>query len=310
MKEAIRRAFLEAGASVVGFAEAREIPEEEARRYSGWIESGKNAGMDYLARHVPLRINPSYVLENAATVISMAFSYAPPARRDERLPGIACYALGKDYHDVIRKRLEAAIEPLRKEYGGEWRICVDSAPLPERYWAKECGIGIQGRNGSIIVENCGCYNFLAEVLTTHQMAPDAPQRGFCEDCGACRKACPTGALQEDGTVDARKCLSYLTIEHRGEWTGEGLAAVSTPAGRHTLFGCDICVRVCPRNAGVRPTEIEEFQPQEKILRLTPEEVMAMTQEEFSKVFRGSPLKRTKLQGLRRNATNTLRHNPD
>lgn len=306
MKEAVRRAFLEAGASVVGFAEARDIPDEEARRYRGWIESGKNAGMDYLARHVPLRTNPSYVLENAATVVSMTFSYAPPARRDERLPGIACYALGKDYHDVIRKRLEAAIEPLRKEYGGEWRICVDSAPMPERYWAKECGIGIQGRNGSIIVENCGCYNFLAEVLTTHQMAPDAPQRGFCEDCGACRNACPTGALSENGEIDARKCLSYLTIECRGDWTGEQLRVMDSEAGRDTLFGCDICQRVCPHNRGVAPTLIEDFHPMPGILSLGAEEVMAMTQEEFSRRFKGSAIKRAKHAGLRRNAANTLR----
>lgn len=154
-----------------------------------------------------LKLDPRNVLENAATVISLAFSYAPERFRDDSLPVVASYAYGEDYHDVIRRRLSPPVERLRNTYGGEWRICVDSAPLAERYWALRSGIGRLGRNGSVIVDNFGSYIFLAEVMTTLPVAPDEPTEALCAGCGAlcqqlsgkgigCRRECGFKKMSE------------------------------------------------------------------------------------------------------------------
>lgn len=299
-KEEIRRRLMQSGAVAVGFAESGDV---DARIIDGmrkWIGESCHAGMDYLPRHLELKRNPENVLAGAKTVISLAFSYAPAEWRDRGLPMIACYAYGDDYHDVIRARVAPSLESLREEMGGEWRLCVDSAPIAERYWAVRAGIGVRGRNGSVIVENFGSYNFLAEAVTTLRIAPDEPAEGGCMECGACVRACPAGALREDGTVDSRRCLSYLTIEHHGDWDAEGREAMSTTAGGHTLFGCDICHRVCPHNQGIVPSGIGEFSLRNEYGTLTAGKVASMTQEEFSRIFRKSAIKRAKLAGLLRN----------
>lgn len=302
-RESIRDMILSSGAVAVGFAVAEDVGESVISQYQGWIEGGNHAGMDYLARHASLKGNPSHVLEGATTVISVAFSYAPPEFRDTTLPVIACYAYGSDYHDVLRTRLSPIVEILRDKFGGEWRICIDSAPLAERYWAMRSGIGVRGDNGTVIVEGAGAYAFLAEIVTTIPLPPDKPSTLECKKCGACHKACPQKALLPDGTVDSRRCLNYLTIEHRGDWD-EGYADMAhTPAARHTLYGCDICLRVCPLNRGVPPTGIPDFQPRREVMCLTAEEAAGMTQGDFSVIFKGSPIKRAKLAGLRRNALN-------
>lgn len=305
LKTEIRESFLSAGAVAVGFARSEPVSEEESARYSKWIEEGKHAGMEYMRRHVELKLDPRNVLENAATVISLAFSYAPERFRDDSLPVVASYAYGEDYHDVIRRRLSPPVERLRNTYGGEWRICVDSAPLAERYWALRSGIGRLGRNGSVIVDNFGSYIFLAEVMTTLPVTPDEPTEALCAGCGACVSSCPVKALDADGSVDSRRCLNYLTIEHRGDWAGDALEVMRSDAGKHTLYGCDVCQRVCPHNVGIKPTGMEEFRAKDGIMSLRAEDVAAMTQADFSAFFRGSAMKRAKLDGMRRNALNVL-----
>lgn len=303
IKNDIREALLASGAAAIGFARAEQVEADVIEGYNRWIRNGNHAGMDYLERHARLKPDPSNVLENVSTVISMAFSYTPAQRRNPELPAIACYAYGEDYHDVLRKRIMPIVECLKNDLGGEWRICIDSAPLSERYWAIKCGIGTRGRNGSVIVDNFGSYIFLVEVLTTLRIAPDEPRKDICMDCGACIKACPQGALMADGTVDARKCINYLTIEHRGEWEGENSRTMHTEAAKNSLFGCDICQEVCPHNRNIPPTNIPEFQPKEELLSLTAEQAIKMSREEFSKIFKGSPVKRAKFEGFRRNALN-------
>lgn len=337
LKETLRRDLLAAGAVAVGFARAEEIDNGVVRQYAGWIAAGHHAGMDYLARHAVLKRHPRNVLEDVATVVSIAFSYAPAQWRSEDLPVIAAYAYGDDYHDVLRHRLAPVVDAMQREFGGSWRICIDSAPLAERWWALKSGIGRRGRNGSVIIDGAGSYVFLAEILTSHKLEPDinvdfrqaissdieseitsdiqqvtisdilsgSSSGKECMGCGACVKACPTGALGDDGTIDCRRCINYLTIEHRGEWAGEGSEAMQTEAGRRSLFGCDICQRVCPHNRSVTATAIKEFSPRKECID-APEIILAMTQEEFSTVFKGSPIKRAKLAGLLRNASNLLR----
>lgn len=306
VKDAIRAEIMKSGAVAVGFAVAGDVSVGAMRQYGDWIASGRNAGMEYLSRHAGLKRNPASVMGNAATVISTAFSYAPRLFRGDALPAIACYAYGEDYHDVIRKRLSSAVGALRGRYGGDWRICIDSAPLAERYWAMKSGIGKRGKNGSIIIDKCGSWCFLAEILTSLPVAPDEATEASCLGCGECLKRCPTQALLPDGTIDSSRCLNYLTIEHRGEWPARMDEAMASDAGRGTLFGCDICQRVCPHNKDVEPTAIPEFQPWQKILELAPSDVAAMSQEAFSAFFKGSPLKRAKLEGLKRNALNCLK----
>ena len=302
-KENIRKEIISAGAVAVGFARASAVDDDVMAQYCAWIAAGHHAGMDYLSRHASLKGNPTHVLEGAATVISVAFSYAPSRFRSTVLPTISCYAYGSDYHDVLRGRLAPVVETLKAQLGGEWRICIDSAPLAERYWALRSGIGIKGNNGAVIVDGAGAYAFLAEIVTTATIAPDEPSARECKKCGACLSACPQKALLPNGTVDSRRCLNYLTIEHRGDWEGDYAGMAHTCAARNTLFGCDICLRVCPHNRGVPPTGIPEFQPRREVMGLTAEEAAGMTQGDFSVMFKGSPIKRAKLSGLRRNALN-------
>lgn len=260
MKEKIREALLKAGASHAGFARAGEISESVALKYQEWIEGNFHGEMEYLKRHIPLRRNTDNVLRGAKTVISMAFSYVPEKWRDDKLPYISAYAYGKDYHKVIRKLLKPAIENFKNYYGGEWRICIDSAPVEERYWATLSGIGKRGVNGAIITEKCGSLCFLAELLTTLEIEPDKPCIDACEGCGLCVKACPGGALRGDGTMDARKCINYLTIEKKSPLSAEEtyLLKTATPGGIE--YGCDLCHKVCPHNFNLSPTSIQEFHP--------------------------------------------------
>lgn len=303
MKSLIKREVMAAGAVAAGVAAAADISPEAAARFAEWLGEGAHAGMDYLERHASLRLNPSSVLEGAVSVISVAFSFAPEEWRSGSLPGIAAYAYGDDYHEAVRSRLNGAVSRLRDALGGEWRVCIDSAPIAERYWAMRAGIGRMGRNGCVIVDGHGSMVFLAEIVTTLAVEPDEPSDLRCMDCGACLRSCPQGALRGDGTVDSRRCLSYLTIEHRGEWEGEMLEAMQTPAGRNALFGCDVCLRICPHNRGVKPSEVAEFRLREEYSALTAERARALTQPEFSALFRRSAIKRCKLAGLLRNARN-------
>lgn len=306
-KSRVREMLVAAGASEAGFAMAGEVASGYTQIHSNWLAEGCNAGMAYMARHAPLKSDTSSVLPGANTVICISFSYAPAVWRNPELPMVACYAYGEDYHDVIRRRLLSVVEKLKGTFGGEWRVCIDSAPLAERYWAMQSGLGILGRNGSVITEKCGSMGFLAEILTTVSFEPDIPSRPGCLGCGKCTVACPTGALSAEGRVDARRCLSYLTIEHRGEWESREMSdAMQTETGRRTLFGCDICQRVCPHNGGIAPSAIGEFAMRKEIGSVSAAGVMEMTQKEFSEVFKGSPVKRSKLEGLQRNAMNILR----
>lgn len=305
-KEEIRSRLMAAGAVAVGFARAEAVPGGVTEEYTRWMAAGRHAGMGYMERHAPLRRDPREVMPGARTVIVAAFSYKPRPEecRPAELPEISSYAWGDDYHDVIRRRLTEACRPLMPEY----RICVDSAPVHERYWARRAGIGYIADNGALTVPGYGNMVFLAEILTEADIEPDmeAPITAGCLHCGACRRACPADALQHDRTVDCRRCLSYLTIEHRGEWeSGEMRFAMSTPAGKETLYGCDRCLRACPLSREAPPSGIEEFRIRDAIRTLDRDAVTAMTPLEFSETFRSSAIKRAKLPGLLRNARNSI-----
>lgn len=299
-REGLRAALLEAGAAAVGFASAGPVSEDENRRLRGWLAAGHHAGMAWMERHADLRRNLDNVLPGTRTVISLAFPYAPKRERPSDLPYLSRYAYGTDYHEAIRSLLTAVLE--QTGILSSCRICIDSAPVSERFWAIRAGIGYRGDNGALIVPGIGPEVFLAEILTTIEFEPDSPSYAECLHCGVCLRACPTGALQADGTIDCRRCISYLTIEHRGPWTDpDAIAAMSTPAGRTSLFGCDRCITACPlRNDTSSPHTWN--QPLPAMLALAPSDIPAR-QSEFKRRFAHTALLRPGLQNLLRNIAN-------
>lgn len=275
------------GATVVGFARAGKVGKDAVSRYRSWIADGCHADMCYLERYDEVRHNPRLLLSGATTIIMTAFSYANPkavvAMEENGAPLIAEYALGQDYHDVLKRRLEIAASELKERFGGETRVCVDTAPLRERYWAQQAGLGYIGVNNYLIVPGQGAHFVLGAILWTGAPADgfDEPCNMSCGECGECARSCPTGALSESGRLDARRCLSFLTIESR-EPLPEGI-----DAGRR-LYGCDTCRRVCPhQRTVVERTAIEEFVARQEVVSLTAEDWREMPAERFRELFRHS-----------------------
>lgn len=240
----------------------------------------------------------------------MAFPYGLTCEEQAPPAGVSIYARGEDYHNVLKHRIGEVTNSLFST--GEWRVCVDSAPLPERYWAWKSGIGYLADNGALTVPGIGPEVFLAELLLIGDYEADKPLEMECRHCGACRRACPTGAMQADGTIDCRRCLSYLTIEHRGSWSDtEALKAMATDAGHLTIFGCDRCIAACPlRN---NPDDIlPEFHTLQAITELP--ELLAHAAENHATAplsqfqwggLKNSPLRRAGRDGLIRNYLHTL-----
>ncbi len=279
-----------------------EVDRNARAIYADWLATGHHGEMTYLERYDDVRANPALLLEDAQSMICCAIPYYWPLDSDRRPPlSISRYALGRDYHDVVAARLKTVASRMSESLGCQTRVCVDTAPLRERYWAARSGLGTIGRNNQLIIPGLGSYFFIGEILTTARLKPTvnddtAESSGFplCNGCDRCQRACPTGALKNDGSCDASRCLSYLTIEHRGD----------LPEGTDlhgTFYGCDRCAAVCPHNATPLPTDIEEFRPNPSLLTMTAADVLALTPETFAETFRGSAMKRAKLAGLRRNA---------
>lgn len=290
------------GSGVVRHAVADLGPVDSRSRalYEQWIAEGRQGEMEYLERYPDVRLDPRLLLEGAQSIICCAIPYLNSAHLPPRKARIAAYALGDDYHEVVRERLTAVARRIEQTYGGQTRVCVDTAPLRERYWAQKSGLGVIGLNNHLIIPGLGSCFFLGEILTTVRLEPTVPDLpADCGRCGRCVRACPTGALRPDGSVDARRCLSYLTIEHRGDF----------PAGTNLhgcLYGCDACAVACPHNANAPEIPVPaELQPRPALLNLTVEQAAELTQEQFSTLFRHSAIKRAKLAGLRRNALTLL-----
>lgn len=298
----LRRRLKDAGVFKSGIARVEAVDADTVTGYDRWLSEGMNGEMAYLEKYHDIRSNPALLLPGARSVVSCAFNYWwGPVDSPLRW---ASYALGDDYHDVVRSRLQSVANAITTETGAECRVCVDTAPILERYWAVRSGVGFIGLNQQLIIPGAGTHFFLGEIITTLDLAPDAPCTLTCGECRRCLRACPGGALREKDkapgnpaseiTLDSRRCLSYLTIEYRGEFP-EG-----TRPGKH-IYGCDVCQEVCPHNSKAPLSDIEEFRPRAAILRLDTDAILEMRQEDFSAIFRKSAIKRTKLAGLRRNA---------
>lgn len=299
----VKRCAGEVGFSACGLAPAEPVSAERAAELRRWLSEGRQADMDYLERNVEKRLDPRLLVEGARTVVSLAVNYYSP---DETPEGgtntrshwrLARYACGSDYHEVLKAMLRRLLAKLGMTEGVDGRCLVDTAPVDEKYWAQRCGLGWRGRHSQLIIPGAGSYFFLCELILLHEAdAYDEPKLGHCGSCHACMDACPAGALLGDGTLDARRCLSYLTIEHRGDLP-DGTGKQMTDC----FYGCDRCADACPWNKRfASPTTIAELRPRPAILSMTPDDWRSLTVEKYRELFRKSAVKRAKFEGLVRN----------
>lgn len=285
-REAGRLGFAAAGIAAVGPCRTFPI-------FTEWLKRGYSAGMDFLRRRAALRSNPRLVAPEAKSVIVVAARY--PA--EVRLRPFSNYVRGHDYHAVLRSKLKHlghAIEAEAKQ-PVRFRICVDSAPVLEREWAVRAGLGWIGRQGSLVNPQWGCTLFLGELLVNLELAPSLPVTNRCGTCRKCVEACPTGAIQPDGLVDARRCIAYLTIEHQGE-----IPEALRPRMGQSIFGCDRCTAACPFNPAGDDAVLPEFNPAGASLP-TAAQCLALSAADFERRFRGTAILRSGLEQLRRNA---------
>ncbi len=294
-----RRDELKAEARSLGFLHCgvcpvENVPDEVRQLFLKWLQEGRQAQMSYLERHCEERFSPSLLVPETKAVISLAISYNPGSLPTQEV--LAWYAQGADYHTVVRAKLHE----LMKSLGLQGRAFTDTAPVLEKYWAWRCGLGFIGRHTQLVIPSFGSAYFLAEIFVTQQCdsydTPITPSF-LSDECGSCRlceEACPTGAIA-NRCLDARKCLSYLTIEHRGDlpqWTGKHL--------KKCFYGCDRCLRACPHLCAEKVPISAEFRAKDCLLEMTESEWRTLSREKYQQLFQGSAVKRAKYEGLRRN----------
>lgn len=301
-RETVRELAFECGFELAGVACAE--PADDFARFQNWRERDFAGEMGYLTdRRGDLRADPRNLLPSAQSIVCVGKVYnTGTAQNCETNPSearISRYACGGDYHDLMRERLEELVGLLGRIYGEafESRICVDTAPLLERSYARLAGLGWIGKNTCLINQRLGSWLFLGEVLLSIPLEPDVPAPDRCGTCTRCIDSCPTNALVPDDSggwmLDARRCLSYLTIEYRGE-----IEANLAERSQNLIFGCDICQEVCPWNRRAAETDEPAFAPRGPARRLT--DLAEMSEDEFRRVFRRTPVWRAKYSGFLRN----------
>jgi epoxyqueuosine reductase len=265
-----------------------------------WLAGGRHAGMRYLARRPEVRCDPRRLLPGAASLISVALNYhvaVPPAVPDPAPPArVARFAWGRDYHEVLSGRLRRlASLLLRMVSDAHTLVAVDTAPLLERHWAAAAGLGWIGRNGSLIVPGIGSWVVLGEVLCDLPLPADEPVPSGCGTCRRCLEACPGGALDESAPMDARRCISYWTVEHRGPFPEEGRPRIAP-----WLFGCDRCQEACPHNRAAPPTRAPAWAEPPAWAAWRRPQWQRLNAEAFGRIFGRTPLARVGFEGIRRN----------
>lgn len=301
------------GFSACGIAKAEPVDASIADSYREWLNDGKNAGMEYLRNNLDKRLDPTLLMPEAKSIISLALNYYPERKLNDDQYQFAYYAYGKDYHDVIKVKLSELTTFIQSLCGNVIiaKPCVDTVPILDRYWAWKAGLGWIGKNTNLIIPHAGSFFFLAELLVNFELEYDTPLDSRCGNCTRCLEACPTRALGTPYTIDANKCLSYLTIEHRGVFP-QSISGVSVDGGADTyhsqhntcassyIYGCDRCQLACPYNRFAQPTKIKEFIPSDEFLSMRPSDWKSLTVEEYRTLFKGSAVKRAKYEGLIRN----------
>ena len=336
----IKAEALRLGFSACGIAKAEPVDAETARAFRNWLRQGGHATMQYMENYEDKRLDPRLLMPGVKSIICVALNYAP----SQPVKGFANYAIGKDYHDIVKQKLyqlAQILAPLTPPLGGSpnlteslpqgggregaFRAFSDSAPILERYWAMKAGLGFIGKNHQLIIPGMGSQFFLGELFVDIELEPDAPCRQHCGSCHRCIDACPTGALAPltppmggstsrteslpqggglEGAFHSSLCLSYLTIENRGAIPPEAASKMG-----HTFYGCDRCQQACPWNAKAIPTSEPLLQPTAELLSMNDEDWQQLSLEQYRRLFKGSAVKRAKYEGLMRNIK-AIQHEQD
>jgi epoxyqueuosine reductase len=285
------------GFNYCGIAKAQPL-NEDAKRLEAWLNKGYNGNMQYMANHFDLRIDPCKLVPGAKSVITLLLNYFPEQQQEINSPKISKYAFGKDYHEVIREKLTTLLQLMKNEIGEvNGRGFVDSAPVLERAWAQKSGLGWVGKNGNLISKQSGSFFFIATLITDVELEYDNPlTKDYCGSCTKCIDHCPTEAILPDKVIDGSKCISYFTIELKEALIPDNMQGKFN----NWMFGCDVCQDVCPWNRFSKPNNEINFTPLPQILNFTNNDWEEMTEETFKTVFKNSPLKRTKFDGIKRN----------
>jgi len=295
LSRSIREQALSLGFADCGFSRAQALA-EDARRLEAWLQSGRHAGMRYMENHFLKRTDPTLLVEGSVSVISLIYNYRTDQRQENPdAPVLSTYAFGKDYHLVLKEKLFQLFEYIRglvPEASG--RTFVDSAPVLDRAWAREAGLGWIGKNSNLISRRHGSFVFIGEIILNIELDyNEIPENDFCGSCNRCIDACPTGAILGNRTLDAQRCISYQTIENRG--------TVDPSVRDHLenrIFGCDICQEVCPWNRNTLNHNEPEFLPSLKLMEMTPEEWTGMDPDTFGSLFENSAVRRAGYEKIR------------
>ena len=285
------------GFDYCGIAKAEKL-DDEARRLESWLNKGFNGNMAYMNNYFDLRVDPTKLVPGAKSVITLLLNYFPDEQQKTGVPRVSKYAYGKDYHEVIREKLKNFLKTLQQNIGEiNGRGFTDSAPVLERSWAVKSGLGWVGKNGNLITKNQGSFFFIATLITDLELEPDDPfAKDYCGTCTKCIDSCPTEAILPNKVIDGSKCISYFTIELKD------MLIPNEMKGKfeNNMFGCDICQDVCPWNRFSKPNTETEFTPLNEVLHFSKNDWEELTEESFKVIFKKSPLKRSKFEGIKRN----------
>ena len=288
--EAKRLGFLSCGISKAQFLE------EEAPRLEKWLKNNAHGEMRYMENHFDKRLDPTKLIENSKSVISLLLNYFPEETQNQNTYKVSKYAYGTDYHFVIKDKLKSLLNFIQEEIGDvHGRAFVDSAPVLDKAWAAKSGLGWVGKHSNLLTQQVGSFYFIAELIVDLDLDYDLPTTDHCGTCTKCIDACPTQAITEPYVVDGSKCISYFTIELKDKIPTDFKGQFDD-----WIFGCDICQDVCPWNRFSKSHSEPLFNPHPELLSMTKKDWEEITEDVFKKIFKDSAVKRTKFEGLKRN----------
>ena len=290
IKAAIRDEALRLGFDAVGFAPAR-LGREARAHLAEFLERGYHGDMGWLAARAAERADPQHLWPEAKSVVVLGLNYAPEADPTALLSqrergDVSVYARNRDYHDIVKSRLKALARFIDGRWPGALKLFVDTAPVMEKPLAEAAGLGWQGKHTNLVSRGFGSWLFLGEIYLALELPPDAAESDHCGECRRCLDACPTGAFPAPYRIDARRCISYLTIEHKGP-----IAAELRPLMGNRIYGCDDCLAICPWNKFARATAEPGFKPRDALAAPRLAELAALDDAQFRRFFSGSPVKR-------------------
>jgi epoxyqueuosine reductase len=299
ISKAIKEEAMRLGFAGCGFSKAAELA-EDSERLRAWLHQDYHTQMGYMANHFDKRIDPTLLVEGAQSVISLLYNYyTDKLQHDPHAPVLSKYAYGKDYHFVMKEKMKQLFEFIKATHPGvDGRVFVDSAPVLDRAWARKAGLGWIGKNSNLISRKAGSFVFIGELIVNLELEyNEIPESDFCGSCTLCIEACPTGAILDNRSLDAERCISYQTIENKGEVSPDLEGFLS-----NRIFGCDICQDVCPWNRNSQHHKEPDFDPAIGLLEMTTEDWANLDQEQYNRLFRHSPVKRAGFEKLKGNLT--------